>query len=190
MKEVLLDRKYYLLTWEDIEKATDILYSKIEKTFQPELIIGIMRGGIIVANLISDRLSVPRVYAIGVRHYEGINKRGSLEVYQPLPSSLELYEHNVLLVDEVSDTGKTFKNVIESQIKPRNPKEVRTASLYIKPWTGFVPDFFVYCADGWLIFPWDYYETMRHLRKELERKYSKEEIDVILRKKFGYNSML
>jgi hypothetical protein len=44
-------------------------------------------------------------------------------------------------------------------------------------------------VDGWLIFPWDYYETMRHLRKELERKYSKEEADEILRKKFGYNFM-
>jgi hypoxanthine phosphoribosyltransferase len=58
MKEVLLDKKYYLLTWEDIQKATDILCSKIEKTFPPEFIIGIMRGGMIVANLISDRLGV------------------------------------------------------------------------------------------------------------------------------------
>ena len=91
-----------------------------------------------------------------------------------------------MLVDEVSDTGYTFINVIKSQIEPKNHRELRTASLYTKPWTNYVPHFYVGCVDACIILPWDFYETMRHLKKELEGKYSQKEINEILSKNFGY----
>jgi len=187
MREVFLENKKYLvLTWEDVKESSRKLCLEIEESFQPTLIIGILRGGAVLANLISDLLNVPNVYVVGARYYKGVDQRGTFEIYQPLPSSLDLRDHSVLLVDEVSDTGYTFINVINSQIKPRNPRDLCTASLYVKPWTNYVPNFYVGYTDAWIIFPWDFYETMYHLKKELEGKYSQKEVDEILSKNFRY----
>jgi len=55
MREVSLENKeYLLLTWEDIEENSGKLCLKIKESFKPTLIIGILRNGVFLANLISD----------------------------------------------------------------------------------------------------------------------------------------
>jgi hypothetical protein len=58
----------------------------------------------------------------------------------------------VLLVDDVSDSGRTISLVRE--MLRQEGAEVRTACLYSKPGTLHVPDHVWRHTDRWIEFPW------------------------------------
>ena len=79
----MVDTKYKLfLSWEDIDLLVDVLSGKIKKKC-PEIdsIMGLPRGGLIPAVILSHKLNLPLVS--------------------------ELTE-NTLIVDDICDSGKTF----------------------------------------------------------------------------------
>jgi len=178
--------KYFLLAWSDVEEDVEKLSVKVEKNFGiPTIIFGILRGGATVANLISDRLQMHNVHSIGTKSYKDVAVRGKLDIYQPITVA-DLGKHDVLLVDDVSDTGSTFKDVTETQIEPKKPRRFCTASLHIKPWTSFIPDYFVRKLDGWIVYPWEKHETIKALGEKLVRKYGSETAEDIIVREFGY----
>lgn len=187
MRKVRIEgTSFYMLKWADIERDMEKLSDLIMKTFgMPTLIVGILRGGATVANLLSDHLGMKNVRTIGTRSYNGVDSRGNSDLYQPLPTR-DLSRHAVAVVDDVSDTGKTFKEVADFQVKVKNPRKFCTASLYIKKWTSFVPDFYVKSFDGWVVFPWERRETIRTVTKTLIQKhnYSLEKAQRTVAKKF------
>lgn len=71
----------------------------------------------------------------------------------------------VLLVDDVADTGKTLA-AATSYISMHGPEEVKTATLYLKPWSMLQPDYYGEVTDAWIIFPWERMEAVRELVKE------------------------
>jgi hypoxanthine phosphoribosyltransferase len=180
MKRVSVNGTDYLrLYWSDIEEMIPLLGDKIEKYFTPSLLIGIQRGGVIVANLLSDYLNVQNVLTIGVKSYKKVCKKGRLNIYQHL-NMKNLKKYDVLLVDDVSDSGSTLKYVLKNEIKPKNPKSLYTASLFIKPKSRFVPSFYLYETSDWIIFPWETMETAKDiLEKLLEKYFTKTSKDMI-----------
>jgi hypothetical protein len=58
----------------------------------------------------------------------------------------------VLLVDDVSDSGRTLAMVVK--LIEASGAEVRTACLYTKPRTVLEPDFFWRRTARWITFPW------------------------------------
>ncbi|MCD6420802.1 MAG: phosphoribosyltransferase, partial [Thaumarchaeota archaeon] len=51
------DTKYLQLSWEDIQKLVEDLADKITASkFSPDVLVGILRGGMTVAHLLSDVL--------------------------------------------------------------------------------------------------------------------------------------
>jgi len=189
MREFKLEgTKYRLLTWDNIEEDVEKLSRKIDEKFGvPTIIFGILRGGATVANLLSDRLRMYNVHSVGTKSYKDIAEKGELDLYQPITVA-DLSRHDVALVDDVSDSGDTLKDVLSSQIMPRNPRRLCTATLHIKPRTDFVPDFFVRELDGWIVYPWEKYETIRSLGKKLVKKYDLKKVQDVIVKKFGYKS--
>jgi hypoxanthine phosphoribosyltransferase len=73
----------------------------------------------------------------------------------------DLGGRDVLLVDDVADTGSTLETAVEKILKPRNPRTVRTATLLIKPWSKSKPDYTAASTDAWVVFPWERMETVR-----------------------------
>ena len=49
------------------------------------------------------------------------------------------------------------------------PRNIYTATLYVKPTTILTPDFYAEITDAWIIFPWE--------KAELAREYSNGKID-------------
>ena len=49
-------------------------------------------------------------------------------------------------------------------------KNIKTASLFIKPWTKFKPDFYIKKASEWLIFPYEMKETIDSLKKQFKKE--------------------
>lgn len=183
MRSVVIEGiKYFVLSWKDVERDTAKLAEQI--SHKPTMIVGILKGGIIVARLLSDFLGIERIRFFGLRYYKGIGKRGrNVEIYQPLTESLE--RDYVLLVDDVVDTGKSIE-VGKQIILALKPKSLKTATLHIKPWAKQKPDYFVKAFNGWVIYPWEKFESVKKILKEISNKYTKKEII----KKFGIDNFI
>ncbi len=99
----------------------------------------------------------------------------------------------ILLVDGISDTGETLKYAI-NYLKRRRAKSIQTATIFSKPKTSLIPDFYAETSDKWITFPYETVETFLGMVK-LERsknklgksiinklkqfKYSKEQLNFI-----------
>ena len=154
--------KYLHLSWRDIEELAEKLADKIAYDYEPDILVGILRGGVTVAHLLSDLLGFRVIYPIGCNSYVDVAKRFSVRVYSPLALS-DLSGKKILLVDDVADEGLTLKAVIEQELSPKNPDEVRVATLHMKPWCRFKPDYYVQLTDAWIIYPWERREVVRQV---------------------------
>jgi hypoxanthine phosphoribosyltransferase len=168
--------KFLLLDWEDIVSGVEELANKVLNSgFRPDVIVGILRGGLFVANLLSDVMDVEDVVPLGIRSYVGVKARGSPIVYHR-PSLEELNGKRVLLVDDVSDEGKTLMTAHSLIRESSYPSELRTSVLHIKPWTKFVPDYYVLSTSYWILYPWSRYESARLLWRRMSAHVPSEDL--------------
>jgi uncharacterized protein len=153
---------------------------KIVKTnFIPDLIVAVSRGGLVPARILLDLLEVQDLATIRVEFYIGINKtREQPIITQSL--SVSVTAKKVLIVDDISDTGKSLKLVTE-HILTQGAKEAKTATIYAKPASTFTPDYFEKQTSSWVIFPWDAKETIRKIfqNQKGKRALNKEIAQVI-----------
>jgi len=114
-------------------------------------IVGVSRGGLVLAAALSYALNIKNVHSVGIRSYTTNNDQQDIQVYQHL--NLGDLRHHVLVVDDVSDTGNTFLHLQKLLIN----KQVTTASLATKCDTKLVPDHSALQLDSsiWIVFPWD-----------------------------------
>ncbi len=154
--------KFKPITWREVETAcAKIAESILAAGVKVDVIVGILRGGWIPARLLSDYLGVPAMGALEIKFYKGIGETAEHPVVtQPL--IIDVRDKNILVVDDVADTGKTF-NVAVNFLSHYGPKKILTASLYLKPWSMHRPDFYAEETDAWIIFPWDKAETIEEL---------------------------
>jgi len=153
--------EFLILSWKDIENLTRKLAMKIKNSgFSPEVLIAIGRGGYIPARLLSDYLPNHNLVSIRATYYKGIAKTQK-EVKVISPSNLSLEGKRVLLVDDVSDTGESL-NAVKEKVMEKGPKDLRIATIHMKPHTKVLPDFYVEKTESWIIYPWEKMETLRN----------------------------
>jgi hypoxanthine phosphoribosyltransferase len=154
------------------------LYEKIEKSgFQPDVIVGVARGGWIPARVLSDLFFTRETANVKVDLYRGIYARETEAVVsQTLPKDMKW--NAPLLVDDISDTGDSLTVALE-HLNKRGYKNPRTATLHLKPWTKLVPDYWVVKTEAWVVYPWELREFTILLASKLakERKTTGEIID-------------
>lgn len=135
------------------------LARKIVKSgFVPDVIVGVSRGGWVPARVLCDLLSAPVLANVGVEFYAGVGvRKGQPRLTQPLSAAVS--SKRVLVVDEVADTGESLKLVKEHVIK-EGAGEVRTVTIYTKPWSVVEPDYYGKKTSCWVVFPWETKETI------------------------------
>jgi hypothetical protein len=156
---------YHKLSWTQVEKDTITAVSKI-KTKKIDKIVSISRGGLVFSRIVSDLLNCS-ISHIVMSSYIGNEKQGQPYICE-LPGT-SFMNQTVLIVDEVSDSGDTFKHAT-SILKHLSPKEILTFAPYMKPGTKYVTDYYTREIDGWIIFPYDIRETYDNFVKELGSK--------------------
>ncbi len=143
-----------VLTWPDYGIGIRELASQIaDDGFEPDIILGIARGGLIPTGSLGYALSIKNCYMINVEYYTDIDER--LEVPVILPPYLELvdlHDSNVLVIDDVADTGHTLAKVYEHVAS--SVRETRAAVLYEKPASVIKCDYVWRRTDRWINFPW------------------------------------
>lgn len=153
-----------VLSWDDVTSAASRVAGKVKDTgYDVDVIVGILRGGIIPAMLIADILGVDNIGVMDIKFYQAPDVRRD-RPYLKQPLVLPVHGMNVLVVDDVSDTGLTLQVALDI-VSHHAPKSVKTATLYIKPWTRLVPDYYAELTDKWLVFPWNIWEYRRFEEK-------------------------
>ncbi|MGE0172429.1 MAG: hypoxanthine phosphoribosyltransferase [Oligoflexales bacterium] len=122
-----------LVSEEEIKKIVRGLGARIEKDFAGRklVVVGVLRGAFVfVADLIRT-INLPMdVEFIGVSSYQGKTSTGNVQIKQDL--SAPIADKDVLLVEDIIDTGITVKYLLET-FKQRGPKSIKTCCLLSKP---------------------------------------------------------
>ena len=116
-----------------------------------DLLLGISRGGLIPLRILSDELDNPNIATVKIEFYVGISKTMQ-EPRITQPPSERVNGKNVLVVDDVADTGKSLLKLREFLIE-EGAKTVKLATIFYKPWSETRPDFWIRSTERWIIFP-------------------------------------
>ncbi|AAT89620.1 phosphoribosyltransferase [Leifsonia xyli subsp. xyli] len=143
-----------VLGWLEFGEASRHLAGEVlESGFEPDLVVAIARGGLMLAGAVSYALGVKACGLLNVEFYTGFDERLPEPVLlPPVFDAAALDAKRVLLVDDVADSGRTLAMVID--LIAASGAEIRTACLYAKSQTVIVPDFLWRRTDRWIVFPW------------------------------------
>ena len=144
-----------LITWEEVYSLCRQLARQLNKAdFRIDVIVAIARGGFVPGRLLSDMLGIHDLTSFKIEHYQGAYKQH--EAYVKYPLNADINGRNVLLLDDVCDTGDTFIVGVEHIRHCGKVNEMRTAALHLKTVSKFIPDFYVETVSEWrwLIYPW------------------------------------
>jgi len=77
------------------------------------------------------------------------------------PLAVDIKGMDVLIVDDVTDTGDTLATTV-AHVTSLGPGEVRTAVLQHKDTSRFTPDYFAEFVTewSWIIYPWAVHEDL------------------------------
>ena len=144
------------ISWEKYEKDCLILAKKIKSTkLRFDKIVAISRGGLAAARIFSDLLELP-ISHITIESYKDLKQKKQTRITEIPKKSFD--NKKLLLIDEIADSGKTFKRAVGYYKRFKNC-DIYTLALYIKPITNPLPDFWQERFDGWIIFPYEIRET-------------------------------
>jgi hypoxanthine phosphoribosyltransferase len=125
----------------------------VDDDFQPDVILGIARGGLIPMGSLGYALSIKNTYLINVEYYTDVDERLDVPVIlPPYLQFVDLEHSNILVVDDVADTGHTLQKVYE--FVAGNVKSTRAAVLYEKPRSVIQCEYVWKRTDRWINFPW------------------------------------
>lgn len=159
--------EFIKISWEKLYKDCVALSKKAAEAHADE-IVAISRGGVVMGRLLSDFLSLP-MSNISMQSYIGTMQTKEPEIVAGLTKDIS--HKTILLIDDVADTGKTFKKAVP-YLESLGAKKVYAVAPYIKPHAIFFPDFWVEKTASWIVFPyevWEVQEEMTNMFKSKEK---------------------
>lgn len=152
MKKEEISWEYY---FELVQRLMEIISTQAQEKF--DLVVGISRGGLIPAVLMSQSWNIP-LDIIVTSSYNKENQQTQLKIGKP--SYLCFPDINkdseILIVDDLVDSGKTMQAVVDLY-KEKGFKNIETSVLIYKRNSKFDPDHFAAGVDEntWIKFPYE-----------------------------------
>ncbi len=168
-----------LLSKEDISKRVKELGSQITSDYKNKnlLAVSLLKGSFIfAADLLREiKLPVRIEFMVTSSYLHDEKSTGNVDITYDL--NLDMSEYDLLIIDDIIDSGHTMKSVCES-LKLKNPKSIKTVTLLDKPsrrqvdfevdYNGFVvEDKFIV---GYGLNYGDYYRNVDHIFAFVEGK--------------------
>ena len=153
------------ISWSEYGNLAEALAEKVRANSKRyDLVVGIARGGIPVAMVVSDHLNV-KIDFVNVKSYNDIGKRTTPRILSTLTEGIQ--GKDVLLVDDLVDQGDTME-FMKRYLAEQRPRSLETAVMFRKPWSRVVPDYFLETVSEWVVFPFELGEVGRE-REEMAR---------------------
>ncbi|MFX1565528.1 MAG: phosphoribosyltransferase [Promethearchaeota archaeon] len=161
--------EYKYVDWNQVYELCLQLYQQVRKAgFSPDLVVGVARGGWVPARIIADFFITQQTANVKVEFYQDLfETEEHASITQPV--SGEPRWKNVLVVDDIADSGESLKITVE-HIERHKVSRLQTACLHVKPWTDPVPNFYVKKTDVWVIYPWEVKEFTFSFAAQLHSK--------------------
>ena len=115
-------------------------------------IVCITRGGLVPAAIVARELDIRLIETVCVASYHEYSEQGELQVLKEItPELLDNEGKDVLIIDDLTDTGKTA-----AVVRAMMP-QAHFAAVYAKPKGRPLVDTFIteVSQDTWIYFPWD-----------------------------------
>lgn len=157
--------KKELVSMKNIQTMCKALYTQIVvdpncPKFEPELIIGLTRGGLIPLGILAGEplFNNRNVKTIAVTSYSDSGQQTALKPLFAL-SDIELEDlkrfKSILIVDDLVDSGKSLAWVTTLLREKLPDATIKTAALFYKERSFFKPDYYVEKTTSWIVFPWE-----------------------------------
>lgn len=154
--------KCYNFSWDAAYSLARVLAHKVIKSgYEPDIILGIARGGLVPARIVCDFLLLNDILSITTQHWGIATNLGKARIKFSLPHEADISGKKVLVVDDVADTGDSI-SIVMDYLKEQNPLEIRTAVLHYKTCSTLIPDYYGEKLEewNWIIYPWAFYEDL------------------------------
>ena len=148
-----LPDKAFPVSWDQFHRDARALawrLAGLNQTFKA--IVCITRGGLVPAAIISRELNIRLIETVCVASYHDYVNQGDMVLLKGIaPELMENGGEAVLVVDDLTDTGKTA-----AQVRTMLPR-AHFACVYAKPKGVPTVDTFIteVSQDTWIYFPWD-----------------------------------
>lgn len=177
-----------LVSWASSYDLSRKLAEMVRKSgYCPDLIIAIGKGGYVPSRIVADFLLKSELTSIKIEHW-GIAAVKKDEAIVRYPLSVPIERKKVLVIDDVTDTGKTLQVSI-SYLRDFEPLEIRTGVLQHKTCSAFEPDYYVDQVPvwRWIVYPWAQFEDLAGFVDKVIRDGDKSpgEIARILKSRYG-----
>ena len=166
-----------VMDWNYFYKLAKEVANQINSSgFKPDIIVGLARGGWVLARVLCDFVGVKDLVSLKVEHW-GVTATpdGTAKLRHKI--DVELEGKKILVVDDITDTGASM-DVAVDYIKSLKPAEVRTATLQHITGAKFKAD---YVGEEikwrWVIFPWNFTEDMCSIVPKVCARLKKTEND-------------
>ncbi|MCG6115211.1 MAG: xanthine phosphoribosyltransferase [Mesorhizobium sp.] len=146
--------KAFPVSWDQFHRDARALAWRLASAKEGKwrAIVCITRGGLVPAAIIARELDIRLIETVCVASYHDYVEQGELQVLKEItPELLENEGKDVLIVDDLTDTGKTA-----SVVRAMMP-QAHFAAVYAKPKGRPLVDTFIteVSQDTWIYFPWD-----------------------------------
>ncbi len=137
--------------WTMFGELCRALALKVARDYDPEVVIGIARAGVIPGAVIASILRLD-FYSMKISRRTGaetVNDHPELMTSAPTQAR----GRRVLIVDEITTSGDTLRLALAA-VRDILPSEIRTATSFART-SGYRPDYAALTMDANVIFPWD-----------------------------------
>lgn len=154
------------VSWKQYNELIERLALQIhESDWKFDKIVCLARGGMRVGDVVSRIYDVPLgILATSSYREAAGTQQGSLDIAQFITITRGTLDGNVLLIDDMVDTGLTFKRV-RDHLRNQFPAitELRTGVLWWKGHSEVEPDYFVekLPTNPWIHQPFEDYDSLR-----------------------------
>ncbi|MCL4312243.1 MAG: phosphoribosyltransferase [Candidatus Thermoplasmatota archaeon] len=164
-----MEFKATYVSWKEIEEWTKgIRKMVVENNYNPDIIIGIARGGLVPARMVADYLFKKDLLSIKTEHW-GLTATMNGKAVLKEKLNYDVTGKKVLIVDDITDTGESMK-LSYNYVKSINPADVKTTSMLYIDGSNYTPDFYGKGLSkeewAWFVFPWNVYEDTFNLSKK------------------------
>lgn len=163
------DVERVLVSQEEIKTIVASLAAQIETEYKDKnlLVVGLLKGSVLfISDLIRElNLDLSIDFIVASSYYNGTESTGHVTISKDL--SIDVSDKDILLVEDVVDTGITLQSVF-AHLQRKNPKSLKICTLIDKPASrkvSLVPDYFgKKLGDDFIIgYGLDYCEKYRNL---------------------------